>query len=193
MGKMYYIMGKSASGKDTIYRRILELCNELEPIVLYTTRPMRSGETDGKEYHFTSEEELKQYSDEGKIIEVRTYQTVAGPWSYATIDDGSFKEDRNYLGIGTLESYNKMIKYFGKEKVEPIYIVVADDARLERALKREKLQTNPNYSELCRRYLADEADFSEDNLKAAGVTEMFENEDLEGCIQRIHQKILCTK
>ena len=44
MGKIFYIMGKSSSGKDTIYKKLLgdrEL--ELRNIILYTTRPMRQG------------------------------------------------------------------------------------------------------------------------------------------------------
>lgn len=44
MGKIFYIMGKSSSGKDTIYRRLLEDKElELRNIILYTTRPMRQG------------------------------------------------------------------------------------------------------------------------------------------------------
>ena len=66
MGKIFYLMGKSASGKDTIFKKIREVCPELDTIVLYTTRPMRDGETDGVEYHFTSEEQLKVFEDAGK-------------------------------------------------------------------------------------------------------------------------------
>ena len=55
MGKIFYIMGKSSSGKDTIYSRLLQDSElGLSRIVLYTTRPMREGETEGKEYHFTA-------------------------------------------------------------------------------------------------------------------------------------------
>lgn len=38
-GKVFYIIGKSSSGKDTIYKRLLSETN-LKPIVPYTTRPM---------------------------------------------------------------------------------------------------------------------------------------------------------
>jgi guanylate kinase len=161
MGKIFYMMGKSASGKDTIYKRILQECSFLRKIVLYTTRPMRDGETDGKEYHFTSQEKLCSYLEQGKVIEMRTYQTVAGPWSYATVDDGTIDlAHENYLAIGTLESYEKVLAYYGSDYVEPIYITVDDGVRMERALARERQQSHPNYAEMCRRYLADEADFS---------------------------------
>ena len=53
MGKIFYIMGKSATGKDHLYEALAgreEL--RLNPIVLYTTRPIRSGEQNGREYFF---------------------------------------------------------------------------------------------------------------------------------------------
>ena len=45
MGKIYYIMGKSASGKDTIYKRLIKELPELGIVRMYTTRPIRDGET----------------------------------------------------------------------------------------------------------------------------------------------------
>ena len=55
MGKIYYVMGKSSSGKDTIYKKLLEIHPEFHTIVPYTTRPIREGEHNGVEYHFVNE------------------------------------------------------------------------------------------------------------------------------------------
>ena len=187
---IYYVMGKSASGKDTIYRKLRERRPQLVPIVLYTTRPMREGENDGVEYHFTTPQVLEELADAGKVIEIRTYQTVYGPWSYATVDDGSIDPDhRSYIAIGTLESYEKIQNYFGSDKVVPIYIEVEDGLRLERALTRERQQENPRYGELCRRFLADQEDFSEDRLNRCGIMRRYINDDLEGCIAQIQRVI----
>ena len=49
MGKIYYMMGKSSSGKDTLYKELMQRLPELKPLVLYTTRPMREGERNGVE------------------------------------------------------------------------------------------------------------------------------------------------
>ncbi len=116
MGKIFYVMGKSASGKDTIYKELRERIPELKTVVLYTTRPIRDGETEGVEYHFTTVERLDDFRREKRLIEERTYQTVYGPWSYFTVDDGQIcLDDRDsYLMIGTLESYEKMREYFGE-------------------------------------------------------------------------------
>lgn len=191
MGKIFYMMGKSASGKDTLYKRILEANPQLKTVVLYTTRPMREGETEGVEYHFSSQERIREFERQGKVIEIRTYQTVLGPWSYVTVDDGQIDLAHNdYLVIGTLESYEKMRQYFGSDVMVPLYIQVDDGVRLMRALKREKSQQIPQYAELCRRYLADEEDFSRDNLERYGIERYFDNEDLDLCLDKINQVIL---
>lgn len=186
MGKIYYLMGKSASGKDTVYKQLLVKCPQLQTVVLYTTRPMRDGERDGVEYYFTTVGQLEALALQGKLIEVRTYQTIFGPWSYGTVDDGQIDlTDNDYLVMGTLESYDKMRDYFGAETVIPVYVQVDDGLRLIRAVNRERQQTEPKYQELCRRFLADEADFSAENLRNSGINHGFDNEDLDTCLQEI--------
>ena len=191
MGKIFCVMGKSASGKDTIYSRLLE--NEklsLKRIVPYTTRPMRDGEKDGKTYHFCDEAKVQKLDEMGKIIELREYNTVYGIWKYFTVDDGQIDLAKgNYLLIGTLETYTKVVKYFGQDKVLPIYIEVEDGERLIRAIDREKQQKEPKYEEMCRRFLADASDFSEENLKKAGVSRRFQNRELVNTIQEIEEYV----
>lgn len=185
MSKIFYLMGKSASGKDTIYKKIKEAMPELKTIVIYTTRPIRQGEAEGVEYHFVDEDKLKEFQKEGKVIELREYNTVHGIWKYFTVDDGQFDAEDNYISIGTLESYKGMRDYLGKEKLIPIYIEVEDGVRLERALSRERKQKEPKFEELCRRFLADAADFSPEKLNEAGITHRFLNTDVEKCVDEI--------
>lgn len=187
MGKIFCIMGKSSSGKDTLYKQILkDKLLQFSQIVPYTTRPIRSGETDGVEYFFTDETMLRQLEAEGKVIEVRAYDTVHGVWKYFTVDDGQIHlENQNYLIIVTLEAYTKIRDYFGAEFVVPIYIEVEDGIRLRRALDREDLQKKPKYAELCRRFLADTKDFSEEKLLAAGIHKRFLNQNIE----TIHKEV----
>lgn len=181
MGKIFCMMGKSSSGKDTLYQQILDYEGLLlKSIVLYTTRPIRSGEKDGKEYIFADEDMLARLTEAGKVIECRSYHTVHGVWKYFTVNDGQIDLTRqNYLTIATLESYLKIREYFGEDFVMPIYIEVEDGVRLRRALEREEAQSNPRYAEMCRRFLADMVDFSEEKLAAAGITRRFFNEDLD--------------
>lgn len=191
MGKIYFVMGKSSSGKDTIFKRLLnnkEL--DLKTIVIYTTRPMREGEKDGVEYFFVDENKMNELEAQGKVIERRSYNTVYGIWNYFTVDDGQADiENNNYIMIGTLESFEKVRNYYGAGIVEPIYIQVEDGERLIRAINRERQQSEPKYEEMCRRFLADSVDFSEERIKACGITNRYENDDMEKCIEEIEENI----
>lgn len=187
MGRIFYLMGKSATGKDTVYKELLHVKPELKTVVPYTTRPIRAGEENGVEYFFVGRPELESMKAAGKVIELRTYQTVMGPWSYFTADDGQFdlEDERPFLMIGTLESYEKMVEYFGSEAMVPLYIEVPDGIRLRRAVDREEKQQKPNFREVCRRYLADEDDFSEEKLSRLGIQKRFLNLELETCLREL--------
>ena len=192
MGKIFYLMGKSAVGKDHIYRVLLEDGElRLRPLILYTTRPMRENEKNGREYYFTDENRLSVIRAEGRLIEERVYHTVHGDWYYFTADEGQIRLDEaDYLGIGTLESLQALRAYFGEDLVVPLYIETEDGLRLERALKRERKQEQPKYAELCRRFLADCEDFSEEKLEAAGIRKrFFNNGDLEDCIREVREEV----
>lgn len=193
MGKIFCIIGKSSSGKDTIFKEVVK-DKELgvTPVVSYTTRPIRQKEKQGVEYHFIDEDMLNQYQKMGKIIEKREYKTINGTWYYCTIDDGQIDLTRQafYLLIATLEAYESLRNYFGANQVIPLYIAVDDGVRLERALKREKRQERPNYDEVCRRFLADSADFHSKKLQDCGIVKQYGNEKLKECIQSIKLDIL---
>ncbi len=190
MGKIYYMMGKSSSGKDTLFKMLKEAFPEFKEIVLYTTRPRREGETDGKEYHFVADEILEEFQKAGKMIELRAYDTIHGIWKYATVDDGQVRlKEADYLSIGTLESYEKLQEYYGADRMVPLYIEVEDGERLFRALSRERMQEKPKYAEMCRRFLADTEDFSEDKLLKLGIQKKFINDDRNRCLNELIREI----
>lgn len=176
MNHLFYLIGKSASGKDAIYEFLLgNDALALKPLIPWTTRPIRAKERDGVEYHFTNEEGLRELERQGRVIEKRTYQTEHGPWTYFTVDDPDQAAD-DRIGIGTLESFRKMCSFYPPGYVVPIYIEVEDGIRLERALKRERKPGNHRYEEMCRRFLADQKDFSEEKLREAGIRKRFRND-----------------
>ena len=190
MGKIFYLMGKSASGKDTIYKRLKEEAPDLKTVALYTTRPIREGEKEGEEYFFVDRERFEELYRSGKVIEFRDYHTIHGLWTYFTVDAGQFHlEKENYLMIGTPESYEKMQKYFGEEVMIPLYIEVEDGERLARALSRERQQEKPKYAEMCRRFLTDSEDFAEEKLQKLGICTRYENLDIEVTVEEILRKI----
>lgn len=191
MGKLICLMGKSSSGKDTIYKRLMaDPRLALRPIVPYTTRPIRAGEQDGVEYFFTDEAGFCGLQSEGRIIEERSYNTVHGLWRYFTVADGRVDlMVADYCLIGTLEAYTSLRDYYGSDKVLPVLIELDDGERLSRALVRERAQQHPRYEEMCRRFLADSQDFSEERIKGADITKRFYNDDLESCLEAIYTYI----
>ena len=184
-------MGKSSTGKDTIFKRLLADGNlGLRTIVPYTTRPIRSGEQNGVEYFFTDEEGYQKLLAENKIIEARAYDTYHGIWRYFMADDGQVEETGpDYIMIGTVEAYAKLKAYFGEERLLPVLIELDDGVRLQRALTRERSQEHPKYEEMCRRFLADSVDFAEEKITQAGICRRFENDDLERCLEEIRAYI----
>ncbi|WMJ21927.1 guanylate kinase [Paludicola sp. MB14-C6] len=184
MGKLYCILGKSGVGKDTLFKQIMKTTDlNIQPIIPYTTRPKRSNEQEGVQYHFVNDQELAELEKQNKVIEKRQYDTVFGVWSYFTVDTGlDFKN--NYLFITTLEAIEKLANWYGPENIVIIYLEISDRVRLERAINRENTQESPNYSEVCRRYLADEIDFSEDKLSVyANLYRINAEQSLEQCVR----------
>ena len=191
MGRIICLMGKSAAGKDTIYR---ELAGDgelgLQKIIPYTTRPVREGERNGVEYFFTEEADFWILKEQGRVIEDRAYHTRHGLWRYFTVNDSQFQdESRNYILIGTLEAYGKLQEYFGRDRLVPVMVELEDGIRLQRALDREKGQEHPRYEEMCGRFLADSEDFSEDRIREAGIGRRFQNEELHRCLEEIRNYI----
>lgn len=195
MGHIFVIIGKSATGKDTLFARImkesgLRLCN----YVSYTTRPMRENEVDGREYFFRTVDEYKALLNEGKLIESRVYHTVYGDWFYYTADDGQIDLKANdYLTILTLEGFLGLKKYYDEKgltgTVIPLYIEITDRERIGRALAREDVQEVPKIKEMCRRFLADDSDFSEEKIAEAGIVKRFSNMDSEKCYKELTEEI----
>ncbi len=208
MSVLYLVMGKSASGKDTIFQRLKQDSSfRFKTVIPYTTRPKREGEVNGEQYYFVSQEKFIEMQKEKRIIESRVYHTIHGDWTYFTADDGQIimNGDEKYLLIGTLEVYESIKAYYRKKLISassvvcienwlkqcviPIYIEIEDGARLERAIQRERLQRQPAYAEVCRRFLADEEAFSLENLNRAEIIRKFKNQDLEICVEEIRNFI----
>lgn len=185
-GRIFCILGKSASGKDSLYQALLERQPiPLSTITTYTTRPIRSYEIDGTEYFFQDIPTFEKMRDEGRIIEYRCYHTIHGDWYYYTADDGQIDTDHDYLIPQVLGGYENLLNYFGPDRVIPLYIEVEDGLRLSRALERERRQEHPKYAEMCRRFLADSEDFSEENIKRLGINKRYQNIDFYDCLEEL--------
>jgi guanylate kinase len=68
-GLMLVLSSPSGAGKTTLARRLVEEEPGIAMSVSHTTRPMRKGETDGKDYHFVDRETFTRMRDEGAFLE----------------------------------------------------------------------------------------------------------------------------
>lgn len=189
MGKIVLFMGPSSSGKDTILQQILaNNTYQLQNIVLHTTRPPRVGEVDGREYYFCNEEKMIELKRNKKIIELRKYHTQYGIWYYFTASSMIDLQHNNYITTNTLVGYDQYLEYYGKDQLVSILFDLDPGLRLRRALLREEAQDVPKYQEMCRRFLADSEDFSEENIKARSIDAINNNNStLENTVSEVNK------
>lgn len=198
MINILYLMGKSSSGKDTVKNKLIvklkELNYRIEDLVIYTTREIRSGEVEGIDYKFVDECKYQKLLNNNMIIEARTYEKIQGTVRYFTVyDDALFSKDADYIvGVGTLVSYNQLVDYFKKEgkteyNIIPIYLEVENASRLLRAVRRELTEVveKQNFEEVCRRFEADELDYSEENIRNSGIRDRFQNNNIQETVVEI--------
>ena len=152
------IMGKSASGKDSLLKALLQepQFKEAKPIISCTTRPIRENETNGIDYHFLTNEQFTNLVLSNKMLEA----TVFNDWCYGTSIDSLSTSGIN-IGVFNPEGCEALRQ---NENITLclIYVEATDKTRLLRSLNREK---NPDCHEIVRRFNADEMDFCEEEIE----------------------------
>lgn len=165
--RIFCLMGKSGTGKDTLANLLFEKNPNLIRLVPYTTRPKRPGETEGKEYHFVDDDEYLLDLQRGKVIEHRTYEHYAdGAVKYYTYDD-TVPGSNDYLLITTPDAFNTIRNYFEHKGsiCMGIYLYMDPIKRLECCYNREVNHDGNKYKELIRRFIADEKDYPDDVIR----------------------------
>lgn len=168
---IFYILGKSASGKDTILDLIMKRNGRLNKLTPFTTRPRRKGEKDRREYVFVSKEVFDSLIKENRFldyIECKAFRENGeiATWHYGYVNPVS---DRPHITIGTLDVYQR-IKDREDLKIIPIYIEINDEERLYRMIIREQKNYNPNYRQVARRFILDNEElYSKKNLEKSDI------------------------
>jgi guanylate kinase len=81
-GLMFVLSSPSGAGKSTMSRMLMQRTPNMRMSVSVTTRPMRPGEIDGRDYHFVNKKRFEQMSHEGELLE------------WATVFDNSYGTPR---------------------------------------------------------------------------------------------------
>lgn len=150
---MIILLGKTASGKDTI---VNYLVNNLgyKKLITYTTRPMRPGEVQKLQYHFISEEDFQEKISHGFFLEYKTYHTEFGDWYYGSAMEDYEKADNKTVVILTPEGYLDLLWKIKNIQHDAIYIK-ADILELQQRL----IKRGDDKKEAERRLVHDNKDF----------------------------------
>lgn len=160
------LCGKSASGKDTLARALKD--KGFIPVISTTSRPMRKGEVQGRDYNFITKEEFVSRIDNDEFIEFRTYDTMVNgikdTWYYGlpkgTIDTLSSRN--NYVVILDVEGANNLARYLDNQyNVILIFVDSPTEVRTQRAMKRGSF----DITEWNRRVQDDDIKFSGEALR----------------------------
>ena len=184
MYKIVTLSGKAGAGKDRMMQEVLKVLREESPefkinaIVRCPTRPMREGEVNGKNYYFLTHEEFAERLADGTMVEA----TIFNDWCYGSClehmnEDGINIGVYNPEGVAILQSIPDIMVY-------SIFVDAPDKVRLLRQLNREE---NPDVKEIIRRFGADEADFSPDNLIDINFQYTVDNGGKYGLYQLSHE------
>lgn len=158
MDKLFVILGKASSGKDTILKEVIKDLYKTDIAISFTTRPIRDGEVEGREYNFISTNEFNELFEAGQIAEHTSYNVVGGDiWLYG-LTRAELEKNKFVAVITNPEGLEQLKKIYG-DKVVSILIDANGKDRVFRYLNREENVSNLKVAECCRRFLADEKDF----------------------------------
>lgn len=170
------LIGKSASGKDTIANRLIDEYG-YKRLVTYTTRPMRKNEVQDVTYHFISEDDFKEKIDSGFFLEYRKYLTEQGIWYYGSAKE-DYEADEKHISILTPEG----VRTLKSKGINPtiIYIYANQQTIKDRLAKR-----GDDKAEAERRMLADNTDFRGAEMLADRIIYNNGNKSLDEVVKEV--------
>lgn len=158
MRKIFAVMGKASTGKDTLTKMLSETL-ELPIALSFTTRPMRVGEKQGVEYNFISDDDFWDLHGCDLLAEYTSYEVASGEtWHYGLTKE-ELEKAEYVLVIVNPDGFKQLTEIYG-DKVCSILIDAPADVRIKRYLDRDAV-TEEKAEECCRRFLADNKDFKD--------------------------------
>ena len=149
---MLILIGKTASGKDTISNKLISEYG-YKKLITYTTRPIRKGEINDVTYHFVSDKEFKQKIKNNFFAEYKSYNTEFGTWYYGTALEDLKKSDDKTLIILTPQGYRD-IKDKLSNKSTTVYVQAS-----RHTIRKRLANRGDNPHEAKRRLKHDNDDF----------------------------------
>lgn len=179
MKKIILIAGKACAGKDTLVKAIMKEM-DLPMALSFTTRPKRTGETQGVEYDFIDKDAFWDLYGYNMLAEYTSYEVANGDTWYYGLTREELEKDDYVLAIVNPDGVRQIKEIYG-DKVHVILITADDKERIYRYLERDN---GNNVAECCRRYLADEKDFSEMKYDC-----LIENNNFEDALEQLKSNL----
>jgi len=136
-GLMLVLSSPSGAGKTTIARRLLEAEPALTMSVSVTTRPRRSGERDGVDYHFIDLATYRRMIEEGALLEHAMVYDHAYGTPRAAVEE-ALAAGRDVLFDIDWQGAQQLRQVAGEDMVS-VFILPPSVAELERRLRRRAL------------------------------------------------------
>lgn len=154
MKNIFLLVGECATGKTTTE---VELAKKYNRVVSYTTRPKRSNEVNGVDYHFVDDDTFDMMANNGDFLEQTSYIVSGKRLRYALPKNGFVENLPNIIvvnphGVKEIFEYEEI-----KKKSVILYFKSKLQTRIDRYIARE---TSPEkYSNLVQRLKQDAVDF----------------------------------
>ncbi len=181
---MLILIGKCAAGKDTIAAELLK--RGFKPLISHTSRPMREGEVDGREYHFVSSKEFEDLIENDRMLEYREYHTtvngVPDKWYYG-LSKQPLEPDVNYVTVVDTLGARELLAYYGRDISKVVEVRTDDNIRKRRAITRGSFDE----TEWDRRFADDVIRFSEKETKPLVNDIVFNNGTISETMEQIER------
>lgn len=165
-GKLIVIVAPSGTGKSSLIEKLMNQNSSLSWSVSCTSRKIRTGEVDGKDYHFLTEDEFIEKRDNNELIEWAKVHSNYYGTSKKFVENG-LNEGKNLLFDLDVQGCDSMKEVFGDEAniifIEPPSVEELEKRLLKRATDSEEVikeRVNNAKSELLRK---DDFDFKVTN------------------------------
>ncbi|RDC60664.1 Guanylate kinase [Alteripontixanthobacter maritimus] len=176
-GLMFVLSSPSGAGKTTIARKLLGADNQIAMSVSVTTRPMRPGEVDGKDYHFTDRETFQRMVDNDEFLEWAIvfdhfYGTPRAQIKAGLKDGQDFLFDIDWQG--TQQLHQRM-----ETDVVRVFLLPPSIEELERRLAGRGTDTPEVVADRMNRARSEISHWD-------GYDYVTVNDDVESCFERVH-------
>lgn len=134
---IFTITGPSGCGKTTLVRELQKMYpDRFCEIVSTTSRPMRDGEVNGRDYHFVDREWFKKELYAGNFLE---HVEFGGNYYgvYAKDVGVAFKSGKHAVIIVDRKGAEAFVRRYGKDMVRRVYISADPKKVINRLVRRD--------------------------------------------------------